>query len=183
MANNEAVAKMQHLDPHERPPINIRNVYKKYQKMKLKELDQDQEIIDLSCDTSASSNGKVRVVKEYAAEDLIATFRAFAGEDAKLEDIRVSSSTPVYEHENMPGTVFYLVSMIISSISLEPRNYYFLYVVLIKGRSPHHPLPPPPRSPNPPPIPAPPSRPLQPRSPNQHPHALQHLVPKLVNPS
>jgi alkylated DNA repair protein alkB family protein 1 len=103
MADHEAGTRMHDLDPHERPPMSIRNVYKKYQKMKLKDLDRDQEIIDLSSDASASSSSKVRVVKQYAAEDLTATFRAFAGEDAKLENMGLLNPIPVYEHEDMPG--------------------------------------------------------------------------------
>ncbi|EAT79378.2 hypothetical protein SNOG_13051 [Parastagonospora nodorum SN15] len=39
---------MQGLDPHQRPPENIRNVYKKYQKMKAKDLDTDADLVDLT---------------------------------------------------------------------------------------------------------------------------------------
>ncbi|KNG47879.1 oxidoreductase domain-containing protein [Stemphylium lycopersici] len=96
---------MHHLDPHERPPDSIRNVYKKYQKMKLNDLSKDQDIIDLSSSMSASSNSKMRVVREYAVEELTATFRAFAGEGAAadLGDMHIPASIPVYEHEDMPG--------------------------------------------------------------------------------
>jgi alkylated DNA repair protein alkB family protein 1 len=100
---------MHRLDPHERPPMSIRNVYKKYQKMKLKELDQDQEIVDLSSDASAASSSRVRVVREYAAENLTAAFRAFAGDDADLRGLDMSAAIPVYEHEDMPGKVFLVV--------------------------------------------------------------------------
>ena len=112
MADSEETTKMHNLDPHERPPINVRNVYKKYQRMKLKELDRDQDIIDLSSDTSASSNRKVHVVKEYAAEDLTATFLAFAGKDENIEDLDLPASMPVYEHEDMPGKTVSLVTPI-----------------------------------------------------------------------
>jgi hypothetical protein len=103
MADSEGTTKMHHLDPHERPPTCIRDVYKKYQKIKLKELDQDQDIINLSSDASASSNSKVHVVRKYAAQDLTATFRAFAGEDETIEDLDLPVSIPVYEHDDMPG--------------------------------------------------------------------------------
>ncbi|KAG9187160.1 hypothetical protein G6011_05031 [Alternaria panax] len=95
---------MHHLDPHERPPDSIRNVYKKYQRMKLTDVDLDADIIDLSSDASASSSSRVRVVKEYTAEDLTAIFWSFAGEDgAELQDTHLPKSTPVYEHADMPG--------------------------------------------------------------------------------
>ncbi|KAI4605090.1 hypothetical protein J4E83_010825, partial [Alternaria metachromatica] len=96
---------MHHLDPHERPPDSIRNVYKKYQKMKAKDIDLDGDIIDLSSDAAASSNPKVRVVKEYTAEDLTAIFRSFAGDGedgGKLQATDLARSIPVYEHEDMP---------------------------------------------------------------------------------
>ena len=96
---------MHSLDPHERPPESIRNVYKKYQKMKLPELNKDQDIVDLSSNMSASSNSKMRVVREYVVEDLTAIFQAFAGEEgaADLGDMNIPASIPVYEHEDMPG--------------------------------------------------------------------------------
>ena len=83
--------------------MSIRNVYKKYHKMKSEELDQDQEIVDLPSDACASPNSKVRIVREYAADDLTATCRDFAGEHADLRDLALPGSIPVYEHEDMPG--------------------------------------------------------------------------------
>jgi hypothetical protein len=112
MADSEETTKMHNLDPHERPPISIRNIYKKYQKMKVKELDRDRDIIDLSSDASASSNNKVHVVKEYAAGDLAVTFLAFAGEDENLEDLDLPASIPAYEHEDMPGKTVCVVTSI-----------------------------------------------------------------------
>ncbi|KAH8637113.1 hypothetical protein IG631_08948 [Alternaria alternata] len=96
---------MHHLDPYERPPDGIRNVYKKYQKMKLNDLDLDGDIIDLSSDASASSSGRVRVVREYTAEDLTAIFQAFAGEDGvELQDTDIPRSIPVSRPPHHPLT-------------------------------------------------------------------------------
>ncbi|KAF1829657.1 hypothetical protein BDW02DRAFT_509420 [Decorospora gaudefroyi] len=94
---------MEHLDPHQRPPDSIRNVYKKYQKKKWKELGQDEDIVDLTNPKSASSNNKVHVVNEYTAEELATTFRAFAGKDDDLEHVDLPTSILVYEHEDLPG--------------------------------------------------------------------------------
>ncbi|ENH99190.1 hypothetical protein COCC4DRAFT_66729 [Bipolaris maydis ATCC 48331] len=96
---------MHDLDPHERPPDGIRNVYKKYQKMKLDALNNDPDIVDLaSHDASASTtNTKVHVVKEYATKDLTAIFQAFAGQGVALDDMTIPDSVPVYEHDDMPG--------------------------------------------------------------------------------
>ena len=94
---------MQPLDPHQRPPDAIRNVYKRYQKMKLQNLDRDREIIDLSRDLSADPNTKVRIVKELDVDGLTTTFRWFAGRDVALNGLKSTSSIPVYEHVDMPG--------------------------------------------------------------------------------
>lgn len=96
---------MHHLDPHERPPDGIRNVYKKYQKMKLDALNHDQDIIDLSGEDAVgtATNSKIHLVKEYSAKDLDPVFRNFAGQDVNLEDMGIPASVPVFEHSDMPG--------------------------------------------------------------------------------
>ncbi|KAF2123551.1 oxidoreductase [Dothidotthia symphoricarpi CBS 119687] len=94
---------MENLDPHERPPLSIRNVYKKYQKMKMKDLDQDVEIVDLSRHISTLLDSKVRVVKHLSMTDLMSAFQAFARQDLDIESVETSSDVPVYEHEDMPG--------------------------------------------------------------------------------
>ncbi|KAF9697893.1 hypothetical protein EKO04_004271 [Ascochyta lentis] len=93
---------MQHLDPHQRPPDSIKHVYKKYQKMKLKDLDKDPDIVDLPNDTPTSAKGKVRMVEEWTGEDLTAAFRAFSGQDTQTY-AALPSRIPVYEHADMPG--------------------------------------------------------------------------------
>lgn len=91
---------MQSLDPHQRPPDSIRHVYKKYQKMKLHDLDRDSDILDLSRPLSTSQQTKVLVVKELDLEPVTASFRSFAG-DIKPEG---PTSPPLaYEHRDMPG--------------------------------------------------------------------------------
>ncbi|KAF2847511.1 oxidoreductase domain-containing protein [Plenodomus tracheiphilus IPT5] len=95
---------MEGLDPHQRPPVGIKAVYKKYQKMKLKELDQDSDIVDLPQDGELPSNSKIRVVRQIQREELRTAFQAFAGDDAPpFEDVDQLSTIRVYEHEDMPG--------------------------------------------------------------------------------
>ncbi|KZM24127.1 uncharacterized protein EKO05_0010802 [Ascochyta rabiei] len=93
---------MQHLDPHQRPPDSIKDVYKKYQKMKWNDLDQDPDIVDLPDDTPTSAKDKVRIVEEWSSEDLTAAFRAFSGQE-RLIYAALPSTIPVYEHADMPG--------------------------------------------------------------------------------
>lgn len=93
---------MEHLDPHQRPPDRIKDVYKKYQKMKPKDLDQDPDIVDLPDSLHTSAKEQVRIVEEWSGHDLTAAFRAFSGQD-KQTYAALPARIPVYEHVNMPG--------------------------------------------------------------------------------
>lgn len=93
---------MEHLDPHQRPPDRIKHVYKKYQKMKLKELDQDPDIVDLPSSLHTSAKEQVRIVEEWSGHDLTAAFRAFSGQGEQTYPA-LPARIPIYEHVNMPG--------------------------------------------------------------------------------
>jgi hypothetical protein len=93
---------MEHLDPHQRPPDSIKNVYKKYQKIKLKDLDQDLDIVDLPASLHTSAKDKVRIVEEWSGDNLTAAFRAFSGQDGQTYTT-LPARIPVYEHADMPG--------------------------------------------------------------------------------
>lgn len=93
---------MDHMDPHQRPPDSIKDVYKKYQKMKSKDLDQDPDIVDLPTSLHTSAKDKVRIVEEWSGNDLTAAFRAFSGQDEQTY-AELPARIPVYEHADMPG--------------------------------------------------------------------------------
>ncbi|KAJ4371876.1 hypothetical protein N0V86_008430 [Didymella sp. IMI 355093] len=93
---------MEHLDPHQRPPDSIKDVYKRYQKMKPKDLDQDPDIIDLPDSRTTSAKDKVRIVEEWSGHELTAAFRAFSGQDGQTY-ADLPPRIPVYEHTDMPG--------------------------------------------------------------------------------
>lgn len=93
---------MEHLDPHQRPPDSIKHVYKKYQKMKLRDLDQDPDIVNLPKSLYTSAKDKVRIVEEWSGDDLTAAFRAFGGQDEQTYP-GLPAKIPVYEHGDMPG--------------------------------------------------------------------------------
>jgi alkylated DNA repair protein alkB family protein 1 len=90
---------MQHpLDPHQRPPEGIRGVYKRYQKMKPRDLDVDADIVDVV--------QHMRIVKHVGTEHLAQVFRNFLGEDAyQLSHDQEPSEIATYEHPDMPGMV------------------------------------------------------------------------------
>jgi|SRR5690242_9571631 len=95
---------MDHLDPHQRPPDSIKHVYKKYQKMTPKDLDQDPDIVDLPDTLQTSAKGQVRIVEEWTGHDLTAAFRAFSGQEGEVY-AALPTRMPVYEHVDMPGKV------------------------------------------------------------------------------
>jgi len=100
---------MEHLDPHQRPPESVKDVYKKYQKMEPKDLDQDLDIVDLPDSLNTSAKDKVRIVKEWSGHDLTAAFRAFSGQDGQTY-ADLPPRIPVYEHADMPGiTLFHYI--------------------------------------------------------------------------
>ncbi|KAF2729444.1 hypothetical protein EJ04DRAFT_588821 [Polyplosphaeria fusca] len=91
---------MDTLDPHQRPPGAIRDVYKRFQKLKPADVDSDTSIVDLERNGSAG-DAQVKVIGELHSSRLNGIFRAFAGDDA-LEDL-VDKPVPVYEHAAMAG--------------------------------------------------------------------------------
>lgn len=96
---------MQGLDPYQRPPDAIRLVYKKYQKMKAKDLDTDAGLIDLTQTSQDCLPKGVRVVRELDMTELTDTFHAFAGVDVNTNDQFQENAfeIPIYEHEDVPG--------------------------------------------------------------------------------
>lgn len=105
---------MQHLDPLERPPDGIRNVYKKYQKMKQHDLEKDADVVDLTNTDDEALPESVRIVREVDVDTLNSAFRAFAGSEADgtLLDQLPTSPIAVYEHENMPGNMLSLLNLL-----------------------------------------------------------------------
>jgi hypothetical protein len=91
---------MEPLDPYQRPPDSIRNVYKKYQRISGKDLNADPCIVHLSPDLAADPTNKLHVVREVDANRLTPSFRAFTGHEVEPQAV---SPVIVYEHEDMPG--------------------------------------------------------------------------------
>jgi alkylated DNA repair protein alkB family protein 1 len=91
---------MESLDPHQRPPDSIRRVYKRYQKMRLQDLDADPAIVHLSGHLVADPHSKLRIIREIDADRLTSSFQAFVGNKIKLE---ATSRAAVFEHKDMSG--------------------------------------------------------------------------------
>lgn len=83
-------------------------MYKMYQKSKPRDLEGDEDIVDLK-DMNAALPHKVRIVRELKIEHLIQSYRTFKNADTASElqhqDQDLPSHGKIYEHEDMPGTV------------------------------------------------------------------------------
>jgi alkylated DNA repair protein alkB family protein 1 len=130
---------MQHLDPHERPPERIRDVYKSYQKMKPADLDTDNGLLNLTSLSHATLPDKVHVVRELDTEHLARVFRTFMGADIRSETQAQRATLPlaVYEHDDMPGKELW---------SLDYRGYSIpscpLHQCIVKHHSTQYSIPP-----------------------------------------
>ena len=123
------MASSQRLDPHERPPDHIRNVYKKYQKMKLRDLDKDPDIIDFKRELSDEQKRHIKAIKEHKPEELAPAFRAFEGiqEPTNSQGSLIDSPIFVYEHSDMPGiTILFIYFTSLISITFL-NNFIALY--------------------------------------------------------
>jgi hypothetical protein len=168
---------MAHLDPHERPPDGIRNIYKQYQKMKLGDLELDSSIIDLSSHVPASLHSEVRVVAEWRREDVTAAFCAFSGEEARDLDAAATSLVPVYEHKDMPGRASCWIPCVFPLLNCSELISTSFHPSPDIGRFPHRPLSASPFNSIPPAFCATPWRSLQPRASHKHTYALHALLP------
>lgn len=85
------------LDPHARPPEQIKDLYKRYQKLKGNALPKDVDLVDLQRDHACLVN-----IGEISVNEQEQTFEAFI----KEEPMVMKSTTfprPIYGHEAMPG--------------------------------------------------------------------------------
>ncbi|KAF2472566.1 uncharacterized protein BDR25DRAFT_284076 [Lindgomyces ingoldianus] len=89
------------LDPYQRPPDNIRNVYKKYQKMKPKDLEKDPNILDIGIGPSAAQWNGLSIIAEFEPSRLERVFQSFAS--PTQGHTYFDASVPIYEHKDIPG--------------------------------------------------------------------------------
>ena len=94
------MASQKGLGAHERPPDDIRNIYKTYQKMKKELLPLDPGIVDISLGTQVDT---LREVRYLNFEDLWPTFCAFNGSSTSDDLDDKTDETAVYEHPDIPG--------------------------------------------------------------------------------
>jgi alkylated DNA repair protein alkB homolog 1 len=105
------------LDPHARPPEKIKDLYKRFQKLKGNALLKDSDLLDLQRDHAALTK-----IGELSADDLEKTYLAF--NHKKLLSLKDTiHPLSIYTHEAMPGNN--TVQLILFTLSL----YIFLPLV------------------------------------------------------
>ena len=88
---------------YQKPPNDIRAVFKKYQRMSLVMLDNDPVVVDFTRVGSLMYNTRVRVVRTIIFPELT---EEFAGPAGDVADLSVSRSIQVFEHPDLPGGLF-----------------------------------------------------------------------------
>lgn len=94
---------LKNLDPHEKPPVFIKNIYKFYQRHSQALLLSDDRILNLSGGLHASFHSKVTEVNSISRSKLSAACGHLR--DWKDQAINLSGpDIPVYEANDIPGT-------------------------------------------------------------------------------
>jgi hypothetical protein len=100
------------LDAHARPPERLKGFYKKYQKLKGNDLENDQTLLDLE---QIDAGRGLRVIKEINYKHLSETTSGKVSNNGGLVDQFLASCEDlvrVYEHPDMPGMNTNTISMI-----------------------------------------------------------------------
>jgi hypothetical protein len=126
------------LDAHEAPPLGLKELYKRYQKLKLEDLDFDLEVLDFN---KACLGGDMEVLKPIPSPHLESIFSRFVQEDSNSSS--VTQDALVYGHKKLPGKN--LFSYCARVLQFPPSSYCIRILVglvrdslnLMRGRPPH----------------------------------------------
>jgi hypothetical protein len=95
------------LSAHDRPPDNIRNIYKKYQRIKVSEVDNDPGIIDLARLDPDDLPASIEISGSMSNKDLRLAFEEFVTEqnapEAEMEPGRLIEDVPIFNHGRVSG--------------------------------------------------------------------------------
>lgn len=89
------------LDAHQKPPDGLKAFYKKYQRMSLKSIDEDDTIIDFSRANCNAYEKKLRVVRTVHYPMSLAQSNGLL--DRTSPTTQASHSVDVFEHSSFPG--------------------------------------------------------------------------------
>lgn len=89
-------------DAHQKPPEQIRAVYKKYQKMSPASLADDMEIVDFERGLSYEQSICLREIRRVPGHLLLKACSDFG--EMQPEDLAASVvDVPIFEHDDLPG--------------------------------------------------------------------------------
>jgi len=98
------------LNAHQRPPNFLKDVYKKYQKLKGDALEQDEDIVDFGRGLSEKQEGLFEVTEWMSTEAAQAVYNAFMGEDEEIP-LNLPDRLYAYHHLDLPGACILSVSL------------------------------------------------------------------------
>lgn len=96
-------------DAYAKPPVDMRKLYKNYQKH-LESLDDDLGIVDFRRGLTAAQQTNITAIGRISKERLTSTFNAFVQGTHPLNLGRQPTNTaiinaPIYEHRHLPGRI------------------------------------------------------------------------------
>lgn len=126
------------LDAHEAPPVGLKELYKRYQKLKLEDLDFDLEVLDFN---KARVGDDMEVLKPIPSPYLESIFSRFVQEES--DGSSITQDALVYGHKRLPGKN--LFSYCTRVLQFPPSSYRIRILVgpvrdslnLMRGRPPH----------------------------------------------
>jgi hypothetical protein len=91
------IGKMSNLDAYKKPPEDLKNIFKKYQKFNQAELENDNYLIDFSSSTAAKSNDALSLLQNISKSE---NHNLSSSARSEIH----SSIKQVYEHPTLPGS-------------------------------------------------------------------------------
>lgn len=100
------MATIKDLNAHDRPPEKVRATYKKYQRVRLSEIDQDPDVIDLEKLDQDDLSDPFVLLDSLSSEDLREAFDEFIGKVPLSHDHHgagLIEDVPVLAHKRVSG--------------------------------------------------------------------------------
>lgn len=95
------------LDPREQPPAALKDVFKKYQKMKAEDVLADEQILDF---TRRDLFSGLEIQGKLTPENLRPVFRSFVGDESiGFEDFKDFEDVPFYTFKPLPGRIVFFL--------------------------------------------------------------------------
>ena len=91
------------LDPRQKPPEFIKSTYKKYEKLKLKEVDTDANIIDFVRGFNEEQRSKIRKIGAVNGYALRTPCSSLSSPKSLEHEEAENGPAPVYEYDELPG--------------------------------------------------------------------------------